>query len=66
MLAYVVLTEFGPRFSYSNGLTTMVILVSCGLAMAALQEAIYLVHNNTVRVRGQNSDPSKDEMIYVL
>ncbi|KAL1955699.1 hypothetical protein VTO42DRAFT_8171 [Malbranchea cinnamomea] len=50
---------------YPKGLTTMIVLVTSGLVMAALQEAIYLIQNRRVRLRGRSSNPSKDERIYV-
>lgn len=34
---------------YSDGLLYMIILVTIGIGLAALQEAIYLVHNRHVR-----------------
>ncbi|KJK75129.1 hypothetical protein H634G_09475 [Metarhizium anisopliae BRIP 53293] len=50
---------------YRTGLRTMIIMVSVGIVFAALQEAIYIIHNRRVaqgKNRGRNGSPP---MIYV-
>lgn len=54
-----------PSCSYRTGLRTMIIMVSVGIVFAALQEAIYIIHNRRVaqgKNRGRNGSPP---MIYV-
>jgi hypothetical protein len=51
---------------YSNGLLYMIILVTIGICLAALQEAIYLVHNRHVRRgRGALINEEAEPRIYV-
>jgi hypothetical protein len=51
---------------YSDGLLYMIVLVSIGICLAALQEAIYIVHNRHVREgRGALVNGEAEPRVYV-
>ena len=51
---------------YSDGLLYMIILVTIGIGLAAVQEAVYLVHNRNVRQgRGALINGEAEPRIYV-
>jgi MFS family permease len=61
------LFQGGDTPYYSDGLLYMMILVTMGLCLAALQEAVYLVHNRHVgRGRGALTNGEVEPRVYVL
>ena len=52
---------------YSDGLLYMIILVTIGICLAALQETVYIVHNRSVgRGRGALINGELEPRVYVL
>lgn len=52
---------------YNNGLLYMIILVTVGILLAAVQEAVYAMHNRHVdQGRGKPINGEPEPRIYVL
>jgi hypothetical protein len=52
---------------YGDGLLYMIILVTIGIGLAVLQEAVYLVHNRHIgQGRGALIDGELEPRVYVL
>jgi fucose permease len=52
---------------YNNGLLYMIILVACGIVLAAVQEAVYMIHNKHVKQgKGRLINGEAEPRIYVL
>jgi hypothetical protein len=51
---------------YHNGLLYMIILVTCGIVLAAVQEAVYIIHNKHVKEgKGRSVNGEVEPRIYV-
>jgi hypothetical protein len=51
---------------YNNGLLYMIILVVCGILLAALQEAVYVLHNRKVEQgRGRLINDEREPRVYI-
>lgn len=51
---------------YNNGLLYMIVLVSCGIVLAAVQEAVYVIHNHRLRLgKGRRINGEAEPRVYV-
>ncbi|TDZ37979.1 putative transporter [Colletotrichum trifolii] len=50
---------------YNNGLLTMIIMVSVGMAFALIQESVYFVHNRRVSQGKHTSEDDSEPYVYV-
>ena len=51
---------------YNNGLLYMIILVTCGIVLAAVQEAVYVIHNKHVEQgKGKTINGEAEPRVYV-
>jgi hypothetical protein len=51
---------------YNNGLLYMIILVTCGIVLAAVQEAVYVIHNIHVKEgKGRIINDEVEPRVYV-